>query len=216
MKVQHQLSRIACALLASGLALPAAAADRAPKAERADKADKDSGVYMNVDVGVNWAEDVHVNVEGISGNADLDVGSRLGIGVGYNFNKYLGVEFDTGWLWNEFSSTDSSLSHLPFMLNGVFRYTNETGFEPYVGGGIGGSVNIVYLDDFGINDTDSEFDFAWQALAGLRYRFRNHMSVGVGYKYFGTTDSGYHLDGVHVKLGTSNNHTLDFQFNVQF
>jgi opacity protein-like surface antigen len=204
MKLNRHLSGIAGAMLASVLALPAAAAE------------KESGVYLNVDIGPSWAEDVRIDVAGISGDAELDVGVRMGLALGYNFNRYLGLEFDTGFLYNEFDQTDSSLSHVPFMANGVFRYPTDIGLEPYVGAGIGGAVNVLYINDFGIDDSDADFNFAWQAMAGLRYRFANHMAIGVGYKYFGTLDSNYGIEGVNVDVGTSNNHMLDLSFNVQF
>ena len=204
MKIAHHLSGVACAMLASVLAMPVAAAD------------KESGVYFNVGAGVNWAQDVDVEIAGLSGTADLDVGARLGLGVGYNINKYLGVEFDTGFLWNDFDGFDGSLWHVPFIVNGVFRYPNDSKFEPYLGGGIGGSCNILHIDDFGIDDTDADFNFAWQALAGVRYKFLENMSLGIGYKYFGTSSSDYDIEGISVDIDTSNNHTLNVVFNVVF
>lgn len=204
MKIAHHLSGMTCAILASILALPAAAAE------------KESGVYLNVGIGANWAESVDPKVDGVAVSADLDVGARLGAGVGYNFNKYLGVEFDTGFLWNEFDDFDGSLSHIPLMVNGVFRFANDSKFEPYLGGGIGGSCNILYINDFGIDDADTDFNFAWQALAGVRLKLGKRVSLGVGYKYFGTSSSSYDLDGVNVDIDTSNNHTLNVVFNAKF
>ena len=165
MKISHRLAGIAWALLASLLSLPAAAAD------------PETGVYFHAGVGANWADDLDVEIAGISGSVDLDVGARLGLGVGYNFNKYMGVEFDTGFLWNDFDDFDASFWHLPFMVNGVFRYPNASGFEPYLGGGVGGSLDILYVDDFGIEDTDTDFNFAWQFLAGVRYMIQENMSA---------------------------------------
>ncbi len=204
MTTRGRLSGLACVLLASILSLPAAAAD------------KESGVYFNAGVGVNWADDVDVEIAGISGNVDLDVGARLGLGVGYNFNKYMGVEFDTGFLWNDFDDFDGSLWHLPFMVNGVFRYPNESKFEPYVGGGIGGSLDILYVDDFGIDDTDTDFNFAWQFLAGVRYMLQDNMSLGLGYKFLGVSSSDYDIDGIDIDVDDSDNHSLNVVFNVVF
>jgi len=204
MTFHRSCARLACAVTASLLSLPAAAADEV------------SGLYLDAGVGVNWAQDVDIDVAGLSGTGDLDVGSRVGVAVGYNFNEYLGVELDSAWLYNEFDKTDSSISHLPLMLNGVVRFPTDSGLEPYLGAGFGGSINLLYIDDLGIEEGDADFNFGWQAMAGLRYRFRNHMSVGVGYQYFGTSSSDYEIEGVHVDVGTSHNHTLDFTFNVEF
>lgn len=204
MKIGDHLSGMVCAMLVLGPVLPSMAAD------------KETGLYFNVETGPNWAQDVHLTVAGISGHAGFDTGLRVGADVGYNFNKYLGVEFDTGFLWNTFSDFKGSLSHLPFMADGVFRYPNKSKFEPYLGAGIGGSVNILHIDDFGINDSDSDFNFAWQAMTGVRWNFLRNMYLGVGYKYFGTLSSGYKLNGVGVDVGASNNHMLDFMFHMVF
>ncbi len=204
MKISHPLSGMACVLLASILALPAAAVE------------KESGFYINVGIGANLAESVDLQIASVSSSADLDVGVRLGVGVGYNINRYLGVEFDTGFLWNEFDDADGSLSHIPFMVNGVVRFPNASKFEPYLGGGIGGSANILYIDDVGVDDADTDFNFAWQAMAGVRYKFNKNIALGVGYKYFGTSSSSYDIDWVDVDIDTSNNHTINLVFNVMF
>jgi len=193
-------------MLTSGLALPAAAEE------------KESGFFFNVGTGVNWAEDVDMEVAGVSSTADLDVGIRVAIGGGYNINKYLGVGFETGYIWNGFDGNDNSLSHLLGMFNGELRIPNASPLEPYLGGGIGGSLNILYFDDSGFLDwdVDSDFNFAWQALAGIRYKFVPNISLGVGYKYFGTANSDYHINGANVHIGTSNNHSLNVAFNMVF
>ena len=204
MKTNHHFLAMACAMLASGLALPAEAAE------------KESGVYVNFGVGPNFAESVDLKISGVSLSGDLDVGVRVSAGVGYNFNKYLGVEFDTGFVSNTFEDFHGTLSHIPYMANGVFRYPIGTRLEPYIGGGVGGSSNFLYIDDFGLHDSDVSFDFAWQAMAGLRYKFAENMSIGAGYKYLGTLSGDYHIDGNNTHVGNSNNHMLNFAFNMRF
>ena len=206
MRTTHHLAGIVCAMLASGLALPATAEE------------KESGFFFNVGTGVNWAEDVDIEVAGVSSTADLDVGIRVAVGGGYNINKYLGVGFETGYIWNGFDGNDNSLSHLPGMFNGELRIPNVSKLEPYLGGGIGGSWNILYVDGSGGNDwdVDSDFNFAWQATGGVRYKFVRNMSLGIGYKYFGTSSSDYHINGTNPHIGTSNNHTLNVAFNMMF
>ena len=204
MEIKYHLSALACAILASGLALPAAAAE------------KESGLYFHVGVGPNFAESVDLKISGVSLSGDLDAGVRVSAGVGYNFNKYLGVEFDTGFISNTFEDLHGTLSHIPYMANGVFRYPIGNRLEPYIGGGIGGSSNFLFIHDFGLDDSDVDFNFAWQAMAGLRYKFADNMSIGAGYKYFGTSGGDYHIDGANVHVGNSNNHTLNIAFNMQF
>ncbi len=204
MRTGHRLAAIACAVLATALALPAAAAE------------KDSGFYFRVGIGPNFGPDPGVKISGASVNGDLDTGIRATAAVGYEFNRYLSAEFETGYIWNTFEHFDGALGHIPALLNGIFRYPIGKNFEPYVGAGLGSSADLLHIHDFGLNDTDTDLNFAWQAMAGLRYKFADHMSLGLGYRYFGTTGSAYNIDGEHVQLGTSNNHSVNVAFRMRF
>ena len=205
MKVKSQLAKFAgaCAVLATGLALPASAAD--------------TGLYFNADAGANWAQDPDVEIGGLSGDVELDVGFRFSAGVGYNLNKSWGFEFDTGWVFNDIKDAgDSSLSHVPFIVNAVYRFPLGAKFESYIGAGAGGTYSVLTVDDVGVDDDDGDVVFAWQAIAGVRYLLSETMSVGVGYKYLGTSESEYDIQGVSVKIDTVHNHTFGAVFNWKF
>jgi opacity protein-like surface antigen len=203
----------ACAALTVALALPASAAD--------------TGLYFNADAGINWAQDADIDLGGgLSGDLKLDTGFRFSAGVGYNFNKNWGVEFDTGWVWNSIdkikigsfsqSFDDSSFSHLPFIVNAVYRYQFGAKYETYIGAGIGGVYSSLTIDDQGVDDDDGDVVFAWQAIAGVRYLISETMSVGVGYKYLGTTEGKYDIEGSSIKIDSVHNHTFGAVFNWKF
>jgi len=214
MKVKTHLAEIAgvCAVLTTALVLPAGAAD--------------TGLYFNADAGANWAQDADISVGGGSGNLKTDIGFRFSAGVGYNLNKNWGVEFDTGWVWNSIdkikdsggstSFDDSSFSHIPFMVNVIYRYPLGAKFETYIGGGVGGAYSVLDIDEDFAKDDDGDVVFAWQAIAGVRYNISETMSVGVGYKYLGTTEGKYDIEGESVKIDSVNNHTFGAVFNWKF
>ena len=213
MKVKTHFAGIAGfgVALAVALVLPARAAD--------------TGLYFDASAGANWAQDADFKVSGFSGSADFktDVGFRFSAGVGYNLNKNWGVEFDTGWVWNSIDkigntsfSTDSSFSHIPFIVNVVYRYPIGAKLETYIGGGIGGAYSVLTIDDNGVDDDDGDVVFAWQAIAGVRYNISETMSVGVGYKYLGTTEGEYSIAGGNVKIDSVHNHTFAAVFNWKF
>jgi opacity protein-like surface antigen len=179
--------------LALALALPAGAID------------PDRGLYINAESGPNWASDVSV---GGGGHEEMDVGFRFATGVGYNLNKYIGFEFDGGWVYNEFKHIDGSLSHIPMIGNAVFRYPIASRWEVYGGGGLGTAISILDTE----NETDAEFEFAWQLLAGVRFKIKEYISLGVGYKYFGTAKA--HFD--QATLGNIQNHSILACFNMKF
>jgi OmpA-OmpF porin, OOP family len=191
------------ALLAVGLALPAAAADK--------------GWYFLAEGGVAIGQDVNAEVGGASGEAEVDVGTRFDLGVGYSLNKNWALEFDTGWVWNRFTDTDGSISHIPLMINGVFRYPMAGGkWVPYIGAGLGGTYSMLDVDDGTLDDSDGDFNFAWQGMAGIKYMIKENMSLGLGYKYLATLESNFEIEGVDVSLENSHNHAFGLVFNMSF
>jgi opacity protein-like surface antigen len=211
MKAKTHFAGIAgvCAALSTGLALPASAAD--------------PGLYFDASAGANWAQDADFKAGGSTVDFKTDVGFRFSAGVGYNLDKNWGVEFDTGWVWNAIDkignasfSSDSSFSHIPFLVNVVYRYPIGAKFETYIGGGIGGNYSVLTIDDNGIDDDDGDIVFAWQAIAGVRYSISETMSVGVGYKYLGTTEGKYDIEGGSFKIDGVHNHTFAAVFNWKF
>ncbi len=207
MKVKIHLVGITgvCATLTAVLALPASAAD--------------TGLYFNADAGANWAQDADVSG---GGTLKTDIGFRFSAGVGYNLNKNWGVEFDTGYVWNKIKDAgDSTFSHVPFMVDVVYRYPIGAKFETYIGGGAGGVYSVLNIDgtvgSVRINDDDGDVVFGWQAIAGVRYLLSETMSVGVGYKYLGTTEGKYDIQGVgSVKIDHVHNHSFGAAFNWKF
>ena len=188
MKVKIHFVEItgACAVLAAALALPAGAAE--------------TGLYFNAGAGANWAQDADFKAGGSTVNFKTDVGFRFSAGVGYNLDKNWGVEFDTGWVWNSIDkiggasfSDDNTFEHLPFIINVIYRYQIGPKLETYIGGGAGGVYSHLTIDEGTVDDDDGDVVFGWQALAGFRYSITETMSVGVGYKYMGTTESKYDI-----------------------
>jgi opacity protein-like surface antigen len=102
------------------------------------------------------------------------------------------------------------------LVNGVFRYPINTKWEVYGGGGVGGSYSILSVQDFGVDESDGDFVFAWQGLAGVRYKIKENMSVGLGYKYFGTAKGNYDIGGGSVSIDKVQNHTIGVVFNLKF
>ena len=214
MKVKTQLAGIlgVCAVLA----LPASA--------------QDTRWYFNAAAGGNWAQDAAIKIENIgSGDLELDLGVRFSAGVGYNLNKNWSVEFDTGFTFNSIdkikigsesdSFHDSSFSHVPLMVNLVYRYPLGAQWETYIGGGAGGVYSVLTLDesDLDLDDDDADVVFGWQAMAGVRYLIRENMSVGVGYKYMGTAKGEYEINDLgKVEIESVHNHSFGAVFNWKF
>jgi opacity protein-like surface antigen len=142
--------------------------------------------------GVPTSEPVHYRVGG-SGDVDF----------GYAFDKYVaaGIELGiNGTRIDNISGYDlhgADLYNIPFLANVTLSYPiPHTFLTPYIGGGAGGADSI--LDSRHISDgftevrgAENDVVFAWEAYAGLRFQFRRNMSLGIGYKYFGTGNPNF-------------------------
>jgi opacity protein-like surface antigen len=127
-----------------------------------------------------------------------DTGVALDIAGGYAFDKYFGLDFETGYIWAQFDNiqnyqvNDSSIGNVPLLVNGTLSLPiPHTPIVPYIGGGVGGAISELDSHHFTGNGefaegTESDAVFAYQAFAGLRFMLGSHVSLGVGYKYFAT------------------------------
>lgn len=207
------------ALVMAALAMPARA--------------EESGFYFSADAGVALADQVDLKKFGVplSGvKVKFDPGVRWSVGGGYNFNEYVGIGLETGFIYNNVKSVtsggdsadiDASLSHIPMMANVTLRYDKpECKWVPYLGGGAGGDVSILSLDNVaGVEGTESDLVFAWQVFAGVRYKINPHISIGAGYKYYWADKAAFEVSGAGsdaIKIGTAGIHSILATFNWSF
>jgi opacity protein-like surface antigen len=185
-----------CAAIAAFNAVPAAAQD-------------DTGMYLKLDGGANFLQQITVNNFGSEFKEDMDVGFRFDIMAGYNLNRYAGVEFETGFMYNEPKNvSDVWLGAVPVLGNLVLRYPNSTPFVPFVGIGAGGAFTLLDNGD----SLENDFVFAYQLQGGLNYMLSEDMSLGFTYKYFATADQDY--DGIEIE--DVHNHFVGLNFSWNF
>jgi len=190
--------------------------------------------YFDANVGVSLADkvDLHRFVVPTPGaKVDLDPGPRLSVAGGYNFNEYLGAQLETGFIWNEVKSVtgggniDASLAHVPMLADVVVRYDKpDCKWVPYAGVGAGGDVSVISLDKVRapngavVDGSGSDVVFAWQVFVGVRYKFRENMSIGGGYKFFSADGASWdvrHTSG-DIQSGTAQVHSFGVDFNIRF
>lgn len=176
--------------------------------------------YLNVDFGGALLQDVTVKNSG--GELSFDPGTRADFSFGFRFAPQLAVEFETGVIWNsvgrsngvDLASMDerADLYQVPFLANLVCQLPLRGGFSAYVGAGTGGIASTLYLRhretiggfDFRVHDQDSDFTFAYQAMAGVKYSLGWNMEVGVGYKFLGTLGHTWFKDDPTLETRTGN------------
>ena len=203
----------------------------------------DSGYYWRTDIGAAIPNDGHLTEFGgfRSGqDVDYDVGFALDLVGGYAFNPNFATELQLGGTWNYIDSIqgasidDTFFSSVPILANIVLQYPiPRTIVVPYVGAGVGGAATFFDTDGLyqrtpgggfvALYGSESDFVFAWQARAGLRFELNDQLSFGLGYRFLYLDSSSYDYDsayhgGPDFKLGLSEHqsHTVALTFHMKF
>ena len=140
---------------------------------------------------------------GPTGKVSYDVGASGGVAVGFAFNRYVGLDIQTGYTWARMSSVQnyvangSSMGNVPFLANLTLSLPiAHTKITPFIGAGVGGSDSVFDAHNFTLmlpgggsvsaNDNEDDVVFAWQAFAGVRIMVNQNISLGLGYDFFMT------------------------------
>jgi len=133
----------------------------------------------------------------------LAPGFQLDLGATYRVTPWLEVGPGLGFLFNtvdsfgESSYRDTSLFQMPIMAEAILEYPYAGRLAPYIGGGVGGVASVLTFGSNGYwepDGTGSDFVLGFEALAGLRYRFNNHFSLGVVYRFLATEEQNWNVD----------------------
>ncbi|HEV2318961.1 MAG TPA: outer membrane beta-barrel protein [Verrucomicrobiae bacterium] len=164
-----------------------------------------SGFYVSTEAGLNLIS--HLNAPNVS--ISLRPGVRGDASLGHAW-KLAGefsaaTELDAGILYNTLDKATSpgqsvaiggSLTDVPLLAHGIFRWQFEPHWIAYAGAGAGCTFSSLRVNapgsNYGLNGTD--VDFAWQTMAGIRYRLGSS-EIGLGYEYFSFKRSGMQTVG---------------------
>jgi opacity protein-like surface antigen len=156
----------------------------------------------------------------------LDPGFRVDMIGGYNITDSIAIEVEAGVLYNSFDKislsgtvdgvpfavsqklSDMNLWQVPILLNGVYTFQLDSKFKPFLGAGAGGIFTIVE----GNNDSENDFTFAYQGMAGVKYQISESMDIGVTYKFLGTLDHKF----ADVKTDAIFSHSILAALTVKF
>ncbi len=143
----------------------------------------------------------------------FDPGLRVDLIGGYNVSETVALELEAGLLYNSldkitisgtqdtvpFSKSfklNANLWQVPVLVNGVYTFKLDSKFKPFLGAGVGGVWTCVE----GSGESESDFTFAYQAMAGVKYELSNTMDIGLTYKFLGSLDhefGGLKTDGIY-------------------
>jgi opacity protein-like surface antigen len=175
------------------------------------------GWFLNGDVGATFLTGLPSAVHTDPGvRFSLVPGYRL-----YNNETMsISLQFETGVIWNHLDSSASGpvdpmtgvslgspstdLYQVPFMAGFEYAFHAGSMVVPYIGiagGGVyndwqshwGAGMGSAMVGGPMMEEEESPFAGAVQGMAGVRFKFSEHMELGVGYKYLASfpTDPGY-------------------------
>jgi OmpA-OmpF porin, OOP family len=184
------------------------------------------GYYVKADLGPSFMQSIHY--KNAPGHIDVDPGIRGDLIFGVNFNRFLAGEFELGSLANSLDTSsgqisaiayDANLYQVPILGNLIFKVPLGAGVTPYIGAGAGGVVSSLYLRTVGHYWAyDTDFNFAFQGMAGVDFAINPKMTVGVGYKFLGTLEQTWFGDNPALTVHADNlySHTVLASFTFKF
>jgi opacity protein-like surface antigen len=162
-------------------------------------------VYLSLRGGIALLDDSDMTIE-IPGAGQLpatleyDPGWLLGIAAGYGWDNGFAVEGEFAYRQNGIDQEQLFGMTIPIdgfersyalMANGYYRVNTGTMVTPYIGAGVGGALLSIDAESVGGNFSDTDFQFAYQAMAGLALEITPQLDAGLEYRYFATTTPSF-------------------------
>ncbi len=172
------------------------------------------GAYMSFFLGGSVPQDANATITEFNpvttkdALVQIDPGFNIGGTAGYDFG-FLRLEGELSYKQADITrvteqtfgvryvNVDGYIGALAVMMNGFLDLHNESPVTPYIGGGIGGtSLRVSNTKGVDANsgaannhvfEDDEATVFAYQLGAGLEVVFNPHLSLDLGYRYFGTS-----------------------------
>jgi opacity protein-like surface antigen len=180
---------------------------------------------LRTDVGAAWVEDFKVGDTSLS----FDTGVRVDVIPTYQWNEYLSLDFNTGFIWNNTDkvsgpggtfSVDGDQWQFPFLVDVNFRFPTKFGLIPFIGGGGGGVYAIANVDKVNgdtVNDSDDDIFGAVQGVAGIEYKIDEKFSVGIVYKYlYMFTEETVVFPGGSVSSDNTRTHSVSLSLRLSY
>lgn len=221
MKIKKSIAAIAALI---GTAIPAVCFASPPN----------PGGYMSFFVGTSAFEDTTITstqfnpVSTREARTEFDPDMNIGWTGGYDFG-YVRLEGEMSYKEGEISrvseatygaryvNTEGHIGAFALMMNTFVDIHNDSPVTPYLGGGLGyTSVSITNTKGVDANTgalnyrvfrSDDASAFAYQVGGGVDLALNHHVSLDLGYRYFGTSRVSFTNDwpnSTNLKLGSHN------------
>ncbi|HEX3885447.1 MAG TPA: OmpA family protein [Stellaceae bacterium] len=174
--------------------------------------------YIGGEGGWTSLNNAHVSAAGLGGTVNFNGGWNAGARLGYMVGPW---RFEGEYRHQENGvngfagvSASGTVTADALMANAIYDFSLSSSFSPHIGAGIGMADLTASSRVPGIGTTlsnSSDWEFAYQAIAGLRYTLNPNWALDVDYRYLGTADAKFRttpaLGGAAVST-SYNSHNL--------
>jgi len=173
------------------------------------------GIYIGIQGG--WTDLESSKLGGSFSGTTLGNGGGYNVGAngGYAFGNGLRLELEVPYREND--SQQGQFNSIGILGNVLYDFLPTRQWSPYLGVGIGG-VNIGesgrVARGIGLGN-NSDFQFAYQGIAGIKYAFSPNWSASLDYRYLATTDASLkaRYDGNYTASYASHNVILGITYH---
>jgi opacity protein-like surface antigen len=175
-------------------------------------------MYLKGDVGGAFRPNTIIHESfGNTAYTTYKAGIRADIALGYDISDSWALELSTGIIWNSMDKVNGVPLNaydetfdtyiIPNLVNVIYKVPTKSSWSPYVAVGIGSVVSIADINAgnyHGRNPdlSDSDFTFAYQAEAGVKYSLTKNVSVSIDYKFLGTLAQSWYMRSFSNHLET--------------
>lgn len=157
--------------------------------------------YLGGEGGWSMIEDANSSIAGVGLKQrfkdGFNVGARAGYELGpWRFEEEFSYRDNDERNVNALGSTHGSRKTYAIMTNLIYDIALGWPVTPHIGGGIG-AVNLSEhgsIPGFG-NVDSSDWEFGYQAIAGIRYDINPALVLDLDYRFLGTTDPHFRTTG---------------------
>jgi opacity protein-like surface antigen len=182
-----------------------------------------SHLYLNFDAGGAVVQDVRIKD---GDTIKFNPGGRIDAGLGWRISEPLSVEFETGVAFNSVDKIggvavssyggNADIYQIPLLVNLVYTPPLKSAIKPFIGIGAGGIGTVADMQTPLGNINDTDFTFAYQAVAGVKWTLSKHAEINLDYKFLGSFDHSWSSGGVTLRTESIFTHSLLLSFSWKF
>jgi opacity protein-like surface antigen len=197
------------------------AADFSPGVEVAGSAGDQEGFHLGAEAGLALMQDLTLKDTG-GARMSFDPGARLDLSFGYHFTNGISYGFGAGFIYNSvdriagISLGDAGASadfyQFPLLVDLNYTHTIHGPIKGFFGGSMGAVIGRFSASSPGGDINHTDYTFAYQGMAGIKYELNDRMDLGLTYKFLGTTD---HSFGSGIKSGGTMAHCIMVCFQMK-